>query len=78
MDESRVAPPARGGYGAPRAEVAELADAADSKSAARKGVGVRFPSSAFLASDDSCCVRAGFSPAPHGLGGSPVETHKAN
>jgi hypothetical protein len=31
-----------------RAEVAELADAADSKSAARKGVGVRFPSSAFV------------------------------
>src|SRR5262245_53022967 len=29
-----------------RAEVAKLADAADSKSAARKGIGVRLPSSA--------------------------------
>ena len=41
-------PPETTGMVRERAEVAELADAADSKSAARKGVGVRFPSSAFL------------------------------
>ena len=33
--------------GQPHAEVAELADAEDSKSSALTGIGVRFPSSAF-------------------------------
>ena len=37
---------ARSGYAREGAEVAELADAEDSKSSARKGVGVRLPSSA--------------------------------
>ena len=37
---------ARSGYARASAEVAELADAEDSKSSARKGVGVRLPSSA--------------------------------
>ena len=45
-DGAALAGAARSGYAARRAEVAELADAEDSKSSARKGVGVRLPSSA--------------------------------
>ncbi len=45
-DGAVLAGAARSGYAARRAEVAELADAEDSKSSARKGVGVRLPSSA--------------------------------
>ena len=40
------------------AEVAELADAADSKSAAREGVGVRLPSSAPI--PEACVIRGFF------------------
>src|SRR5438552_3403032 len=42
-------PTSRRGLGCLRAEVAELADAPDSKSGARKGVWVRFPPSALAA-----------------------------
>ena len=40
--------PTSGAGNAVQAEVAELVDAPDSKSGARKGVGVRFPPSASL------------------------------
>src|SRR2546430_13591866 len=47
---------ARSGYVDARAEVAELADAEDSKSSARKGVGVRLPSSAVSEIKDFCRI----------------------
>lgn len=53
------------------AEVAELADAADSKSAARKGVGVRFPSSALVVARRSSVDEGPRSPSePGGIGDS--------
>src|SRR5207247_7213066 len=46
LDGPVLAGAARSGYAGARAEVAELADAEDSKSSAREGVGGRLPSSA--------------------------------